>query len=496
MSSAVTVEQEGGRAGRWALVSLALCALSSALGTSLANVALPTLAGVFRASFQEVQWVVLAYLLALTVFVVGAGRLGDSFGRRRLLLAGLALFTAASALCGVAPRLWILIVLRAVQGTGAAVLMALSLALAAEAAPPSRTGSAMGLLGTASALGTALGPSLGGALIASLGWRAVFLVHVPLGVWALLLGWRHLPVPLPAEREGRPGLDGLGTLLLAATLAAYALAVTTGRGAFGPANAALLLAAAAGMGLVVLVESRARSPLLRLAMLREPVLRAGLVTSACVSTVTMATLVVGPFYLSRALGLGPARVGLAMSAGPLVAALVGLPAGRLVDRFGAGGAATAGLAGMTAGAGLLAATSIRLGVLGYVAPLAVLTAGYALFQAANNTAVLAGIGPDRRGLVSGLLNLARNLGLVTGASAMGALFAAASGARDVAAAPAAGVANGLRVTFVAAAGLTLAALALSRRNPDRAARGSATAGCPLPAGVPGIPARTAARQSG
>lgn len=504
MSSTVTVAQERGRPGgapgapspRWGLTSLALCTLTSALGTSLANVALPTLAQAFQASFQEVQWVVLAYLLGLTVFVVGAGRLGDALGRRRLLLAGLVWFTVASALCAAAPRLWVLIALRAVQGLGAAVLMALSLALAGEAVPRSRTGAAVGLLGTASALGTALGPSLGGALIASLGWRAVFLVHVPLGLVALLLGLRHLPAALPAQRDARAGLDGPGTLALAAALAAYALGVTTRGGSFGPANAALLLAAAAGLALFVRVEARAPWPLLDLTLLRGPVLGAALGMNALASTVTMATLVVGPFYLSRALGLGAGRVGLAMSAGPLVAALVGLPAGRLVDRFGAGRAAAAGLAGMAAGAGLLAATSTRLGVLGYVAPLAVLTAGYALFQAGNNTGVLAGLGPDRRGLVSGLLNLSRNLGLVTGASLMGALFAAASGGRDLAAAPAGDVASGLRVTFAVATALVLAALVVGRWHPVPAVRGSAAAGFAPAAGARGALARAMARQPG
>jgi MFS family permease len=149
--------------------ALALCALLPALGTSIANVALPTFTEAFGASFQQVQWVVLAYLLANTTLVVGAGRLGDLAGRRRLLLAGLLLFTAASALCGVAPSLGLLIAARAVQGVGAAVLMALSVAMVGEVVPKARAGRTMGLLGAASAVGTALGPTLGGLLIAGLG---------------------------------------------------------------------------------------------------------------------------------------------------------------------------------------------------------------------------------------------------------------------------------------------------------------------------------------
>ena len=161
---------------RWGLACLCLAILLPALGTSIANVALPTLAQAFDASFQQVQWIVLAYLLAITTLIVSVGRLGDIVGRRRLLLAGLVLFTAASVLCGTAPTLWLLIAARAAQGLGAAVMMAIAMALVGETVPKARTGRAMGLLGTMSAIGTALGPTLGGVLISGLGWQAIFLV--------------------------------------------------------------------------------------------------------------------------------------------------------------------------------------------------------------------------------------------------------------------------------------------------------------------------------
>jgi EmrB/QacA subfamily drug resistance transporter len=454
----------------WALASLSLSVLLSSLGTSIANVGLPTLARAFGASFQEVQWVVLAYLLAITALVVGAGRLGDVVGRRRLLLAGICLFTAASALCGAAPALWMLIAARAAQGLGAAVMMALTLAFVGETVPKARTGSAMGLLGTMSAIGTTLGPSLGGVLIGGLGWRAIFLVQVPLGVAALLLAHRHLPADRPRATTERGGFDPAGTLLLALTLAAYALAMTIGRGRFGALNGVLLLAAGVGIGLFVRAEARAPAPLIRLAMLRDPVLGVGLATSALVSTVMMATLVVGPFYLSRALGLDAARVGLVVSVGPLVAALTGAPAGRLVDRLGARSLSIAGLAGIAAGCAALSMLPAGFGIAGYVVPIVVVTAAYALFQTANNTAVMAEVHPDQRGVVSGMLNLSRNLGLVTGASVMGAVFALATGAADVTTAAPAAVSTGMRITFAVAAMLIVAALGIAVGGRARATR--------------------------
>ncbi|MGE8174954.1 MFS transporter [Pseudomonas fluorescens] len=447
---------------RWALASLSLSMLLSSLGTSIANVGLPTLAQVFNASFQEVQWIVLAYLLAITTLIVSVGRLGDITGRRRLLLAGIFLFTLASALCSVAPTLWLLIATRALQGLGAAIMMALTMAFVGGTVSKAKTGSAMGLLGTMSAIGTALGPSLGGVLIAGLGWQAIFLISVPLGILTFLLAHRYLPADRQVPKPERAGFDPLGTLLLALTLAAYALAMTIGRGSFGPLNVALLVAAAFGVGLFVLAEARVASPLIRLAMFRDPVLSGSLAMSALVSTVMMATLVVGPFYLSHALGLDAAFVGLALSVGPIFAALTGVPAGRLTDRFGAQRMTVFGLIAVASGCLMLSLIPETLGIFGYIAPMVAITIGYALFQTANNTAVMSDIRPDQRGVISGMLNLSRNLGLITGASALGAVFVFASATNDITTARPEAVASAMRITFAVALALIAAALVIAQ----------------------------------
>ena len=467
---------------RWALASLSLSMLLSSLGTSIANVGLPTMAQAFSASFQEVQWIVLAYLLAVTTLVVSVGRLGDIIGRRRLLLAGIVLFTVASVLCGVAPRLWLLIAARAAQGLGAAIMMAFAMAFVGETVPKAKTGSAMGLLGTMSAIGTALGPSLGGLLISGLSWRAIFLINVPLAMLTFLLAHRHLPIDRP--KTDRAGFDTTGTLLLALTLAAYGLAMTLGRGSFGPLNWALLLAAVSGVGLFVLAEARAASPLIQLAMFRDPALGSSLAMSALVSTVMMATLVVGPFYLSHALGLDAALVGIVLSVGPIVAALTGVPAGRIADRFGAQRTTTVGLIGIATGSFILSMMPRTLGISGYVAPILVITAGYALFQTANNTAVMTVVGPVQRGVISGMLNLSRNLGLITGASVMGAVFALGSATVDIATARPEAVATGMRMAFAVAAMLIAVALAIAsgvrRRTPLLIKSGPRTSAAKVP----------------
>ena len=247
------------RSTRGALAAMSLSVLLSSLGTSSANAAIPVLAGSFNASFHQVQWVVLAYLVAMTSSLVGAGRLGDVLGRRRLLVVGIIVFTVSSAACALAPELLGLIAARAAQGVGAAMMAGLGMAFVTDAIPEERTGRAMGLLGTMSAVGTALGPSVGGVLVDALGWRALFAVNLPLGLVAAWLALRYLPRdPAGAPREKR--FDAAGAAVLVVTLVAYTLAATGGRSQAGWATLSLATLAAGGTWLFLRVEARARRP--------------------------------------------------------------------------------------------------------------------------------------------------------------------------------------------------------------------------------------------
>ena len=379
---------------RWIFPTLALAMLLASLGTSIANIALPALATSFAAPFTSVQMVVIAYLATLTIGVLAAGRIGDHVGLTPALLGGLVLFTLASAACALATSLSALIISRAVQGVGAAFLLSLSMALMRQSADRNRIGRAMGLLGTVSAIGTALGPSLGGLLLPAFGWSSLFWLQVPLGLVALLAGLLVLP------RERRKGRRPQATPLLSVLDAA-------------------------------LVSS--------------------LLVNLLVAAVMMTTLVVGPFYLGLALGLSPAAVGAVMTVGPAMSILSGVPSGRLVDRFGSATMLMAGLFLLLSGCGFLALLPKGFGVVGYIVPMALLTSGYQLFQAANNTSVLADAPEAARGTLSGVLSLSRNLGLIGGASVMGAIFAVSAGTHDMAAASSAAVARGMHWTFLAAA---------------------------------------------
>jgi MFS family permease len=252
--------------------------------------------------------------------------------------------------------------------------------------------------------------------------------------------------------------DPAGTLLLAVTLVAYSLSMTLGGSLFWPLMAATALGAAVLAG----IERRAAAPLIPPALLGGGGLPGKLAMNVLVSAVMMSTLVVGPFFLAFGLGLSDRAVGLVMSVGPAVAALSGFPAGRLTDRIGAERASLLGLVQIVIGTSCLALLPTLIGTVGYLVSLSLLTPGFQLFFAANNTATLARTEPDQRGTVSGLLNLSRNLGFITGTSAMAALFAWASGGTVATASPGA-LATGMSVTFLLSAALALGAVAASVR---------------------------------
>ena len=307
-------------------------------------------------------------------------------------------------------------------------------------------------------LETVLGPALGGLLLRDFAWQSIFLINLPLAACAYLFVRRYVPCDLTSNE--RPRFDYLGSILLMVALVSYALAMTSG-GKLGVVNLALLAGALLMFGLFAVVQTRSAAPLVQPELFRSPSLRRGFVISVLASSVAMSTLVIGPFYLVGALNLGSAETGLVMATGPLFAALVGVPAGWGVDRWGTGRMLIVGLSAMAFGSFVMALVAAEQGVLGYIGPLLLLTAGFSTFQAANNTALLATANATQRGVVSGLLNLSRNLGFISGAAALSAVFVWVSGVVDFASAERSDVLAGTHAVFAVATGLVVLAWMIS-----------------------------------
>ena len=461
-----TAEHSGRDGTRLVLPALALTTAVSALGLSIANVALPAVSAQFAIPMTTVQWATLSYLLTMTISVVLVGRLSDQFGRSIVLSLGVGLFLAGSVLAAVAPGFGVLVLARAVQGIGAAAMAALPMAVLREVIPQERTGRAMGILGSSMAAGMALGPAAGGFLVSLFGWRGVFAVLSLLAVGVYLLIRLALPAQTAAPGTSRR-FDVSGATALVATLAVFSIALTLRPGGWGGAVA--LLALAAGLAaLFVAIELRADQPLVDIRVIRAAGLVPSFVVAFLAAYVMMTFTVVPPFYLTRSLGLSDAWMGVALAVGPLAAIAAGIPAGRFVDRTDARRVAALGLGLMTVAAVAFVTLPAALGLAGFIVAALLLTPGNQLFMAGNNTATMTRAGAGQQGVVSGLLNLARNLGFTAGTGTAALLFYSA---------PALGLPgddalSGLQLSFAAAAvvGVVAAGIALASARKPAAAR--------------------------
>jgi len=460
MGASSTVESAATR--KWAvLAAVGVGTFMSALDGSIVNTLLPTLGAALSADVDEIQWVVTVYLLVVSGLLLIVGRLGDLRGHKDVYLAGFAGFAASSALCGLASTVPALVAFRAFQALSAAMLFANAPAILTAAFPPEERGRALGLQAVMTYLGLSVGPPLGGLLATHLGWRSIFFVNVPVGLLGVWLTQRSIARDKPAGTP--PRFDVAGAALFFVGLLSLLLALNQGHawGWGSPAVLGLLAAAAALLTAFLRLERRLAHPMLDLALFRSPVF-SGAVFSASLSYVAQfAVLFLLPFYL-RSRGLGPAQAGLVLTAQPLVMMLTAPLAGALSDRVGTRPLVVAGLA-------VLAAGLLGLSFLGPETPLAAVAGGMAVcglgfgaFVAPNNSRLLGAAPPQRRGIASGVLAAARNVGMVLGVGLAGAVFTTVL-ARRGAGAVAEGVSAALRV--VAGTTLLAAVTTLLERQP-------------------------------
>ena len=455
------------RRAPWLAVSV-VCfgAFMGQLDASIVTITFPAMEHDFGVPVAAVQWVSLAYLLGLVAMLAPAGRLGDATGRKLVYTWGFAVFSVASAACGLASSLGVLVGLRLLQATGAAMLQANSVALVTTSAPKARMRFALGIQAGAQAAGLALGPTLGGLLTATAGWRAVYWVNVPVGVVAVIAGRYLLPRTRQFSRPGR--FDGPGTALLMTWTTALLLALSAVSGLSLPPGLAALLAVLALGSLVAFArrEIRTAHPLIPVWLLRSRPLALGLAGAGCGYLALFGPLVLIPQVLARGPG-SAARTGLLLSALPLgfgLAALLGdlvLPRGWEDRRRGLAGA-------LLACAAMAAATVIPLTQATVVPLLAVAGAGLGIFVPANNTVIMRSVADSSASLVGGLVSMARGIGTTLGISLMALAWHLGSHSYQ-AGNPAYSGTEQARPAFglLAAAAATAAAIAVATREKAR-----------------------------
>ncbi|WP_079078405.1 MFS transporter [Streptomyces sp. CdTB01] len=402
------------RPGAWWLAVATVCfgAFMGQLDASIVTLTYGSLRTEFGTSLAAIEWVSLAYLLTLVALLVPVGRLSDAYGRKLFYLYGFVVFTGASAACGLAPSLTALVVFRVVQAVGAALMQANSVALVTTSAPRERMRAALGVQAAAQALGLALGPTVGGALVSALGWRWVFGINVPVGIVAMVAGHYLLPRTRGRNRVGL--FDWTGLILLAVATTSLLLGVSAASGLSAPpwAVAALFALSVTASWAFVRRQQCAPVPLLDLALLRVRAVSSGLMAALSGYLVLFGPLVLVPQIVVRA-GGSELLAGVVLTALPGGFALAALGADRVLPP-GVGDRARC-LLGVAVCTGALAAMlALPLSPVWLAVQLAVLGAGLGLFTPANNTVVMSAIPANSSGTGGGLVNMARGLGTALG----------------------------------------------------------------------------------
>jgi MFS family permease len=402
----------------WRLAVATVCfgAFMGQLDASIVTLTYGALRTQFHSHYAAVEWVSLAYMLALVALLIPIGRLSDTHGRKLMYLYGFAVFTAASAACGLAPTLGTLIAFRVVQAAGAAMLQANSVALVTTTAPPGKMRAALGMQAAGQAIGLALGPTIGGALVDTIGWRWVFGINVPVGILALIAGHYLLPRTRQRTPATKTDLPGVLLLTLTTTSTLLALSILSGLGLPDWTAAALLITAVGTGWAFTRRQARCPHPLVDLQLLRAGGIAPGLLGGLCGYLVLFGPLVLVPVALARQ-GVSTLSSGLVLTALPLGFAVAASLADRILPHtWGDRARSRAGAAGATAALALLMVVPFHTALLPL--PLALLGLALGVFLPANNTQVMRAIPAAASGTGGGMVNMTRGLGTALGVAAV------------------------------------------------------------------------------
>lgn len=413
---------------RWfVLATVSIGTFMSTLDSSIVNVALPTMSGQLHAKLSTLQWAVTAYLLTISSLLPVFGKTADLLGRRKVYSLGFLIFTLGSALCGSAQNIWFLVGTRVLQAVGAAMLMANSAAITTDIFPPHERGRALGLTGTVVALGSMTGPALGGILIGLIGWRSIFYINLPIGIIGYLAAFSILPADKPKKDDEK--FDFIGASLFAAGMVSVLFAINNGE-EWGWSSPPVILVLVLGMAILwlfVVNEKKVEHPMIELSLFHNRPFVIGNLSGGLSFVAMFANNMLLPFYLQHILNYSPSRVGLVMTAFPIMMAVVAPLSGNASDKYGPLVLTTGGLSIIAAGLFYYSTLTPTAGFYRVIIGPLLIGLGSGMFQSPNNSSVMSSVPRQKLGLAGGINSLVRNVGMITGIALSVSLFEAWGG---------------------------------------------------------------------
>jgi len=405
-----------------------LCAVTiggflSTLDMSIVNLILPTLENTLNTEFAMVQWVVVSYLLTITALILIMGRLGDLMGKKKVYLSGFILFTLGSVLCGLAPTIRWLIAFRVVQGIGGTMILALGFAVATQAFPHKERGKAMGILASLVSAGIVAGPLIGGFILKYLSWSWVFFVNLPVGLSGIAMVIKYIP---DTKKEQSQTFDYSGAVTMFACMVSLLIALTLGqKTGFDNSSVPVLLILSLVFGICfILIEFRAKSPMIDLTIFHNIYLSANLVATFTFYFAINGVFVMLPFYIQNILQYQPDQMGMLFAVMSVIMVLISPFAGMLSDRFKTETILLVSLCLMMVNyTCLIKYIAIDTTLTQCILGMALLGAGMGLFMSPNHSAIMGSVSKQHLGIASSLLILSRTLGMIAGVSVLGALWA-------------------------------------------------------------------------
>ncbi len=408
------------------LINISISIFMATLDGSIVNIALPTISEQLSSSISSIQWVVNAYLLAISVLLLVWGKLADIYGKKKIFMMGFVIFSVGSGLCGFSNSLLMLVISRVIQAVGASSMMALSQGIVTNIFPPGERGRAFGITGTSVAIGSLTGPTLGGILVKTFGWHSIFLVNIPIGIIGILCTYFLIP-EIKEEPENKT-FDVLGAFLFAGSILLLFMSFLflQDQKVSGKVFAIMLILALVLMISFIVHERRVSYPLLNFGLFKIKVFLLG-ISTAFLSFVSLnTTLYFMPFYFAYVLNITTLKAGLLMSAYPLMTALISPFSGWLSDKISYRPLTVIGLTINVAVLFTISTFGTSTSVFQIVLFMALLGIGSAIFQSPNNSSVMGSVPKNELGSAGGINALFRNLGMVSGTTISVIIFSFAT----------------------------------------------------------------------